>query len=77
MSEQPVDNALHLLIGGIASDTKHILAKLTVQDKRIDRHGDRLTVLERQGNRVIGMTLAISFTLPILIVGTKTFLLGG
>ena len=70
------DFSMHRLIGGIASDTKHILEKLGVQDDRLSKHGDRLTELEKARWKTVGMATAIATVFPVLVMGLKLFFLG-
>jgi len=58
---------LHRIIGGIASDTKHILENLGVQTRRLDAHSDRIKSLEQSKWRVIGMATAAGVLFPLLI----------
>lgn len=62
------DITLQRLIGGIASDTKHILARQDLQDTRINKHGDRITALERTQGRSAGRVATIAFFIPLVLV---------
>jgi hypothetical protein len=70
------DNAMHLLIGGIASDTKHILAKLSIQDDRLSKHSNRIADLEKFKWRILGMATAVSAAVPISMWLVKTLATG-
>ena len=55
MSEQSSTNSeLGMLLGGIASDVKHILVNQEAQNARLDRHDMRLRSLETSRAWVIG-----------------------
>jgi hypothetical protein len=70
------DNELYRLIGGIASDTKHILAKLGDQDVRLDRHHSRIVELEKFRWKVLGIAAAVSAGVPLILMGIKQFIEG-
>lgn len=61
------DFSMHRLLGEIASDTKHILDKLSSQAERLDKHSDRIMVLERRSWRQVGMVSAIATFIPIAL----------
>ena len=66
--------SLHRLIGGIASDTKHILAKLGDQDTRLDRHHTRIVELEKFRWKLLGIAAAVSTLVPVVLMSAKHFL---
>ena len=69
--------SLHRLIGGIASDTKHILAKLGDQDVRLDRHHNRIVELEKFRWKILGIAAAVSASVPLAIMAIKQVFEGG
>lgn len=72
MEQEDNQLSLHRLIGGIASDTKHILAKLGDQDIRLDRHDNRIVNLEQFRWKVLGIAAAVSTGIPLIIMAVPT-----
>lgn len=65
---------MHRLLGGIASDTKHILARQDLQDVRINGHGSRLNALEKSQGRSAGVNATIAFLVPLALVVAGWFI---
>jgi len=69
----PQTHELHLLLGEISSDVKHILAKQSDQSDRIDHLSKRLNVLENARSKIYGAlaVIPVVFSAALYVVKTQ------
>ncbi len=71
MSENQRQHDLHMMLGEIASDVKHILLQQTNQSERIEHLSRRVATLERGKAHVYGALAVIPTVFTVAIAWLK------